>query len=330
MGFHKAERRKAKLRLALCGVSGSGKTYSALMIAQGIGGKIAMIDTENGSGELYADVCDYDVCQVTAPYTPEKYIAAIHEAEAGGYNVIIVDSLSHAWAGEGGLLDKHDAISKASRSGNSYAAWREITPLHNKLVDTILQSPCHIIASMRTKTAYEIQDENGKKAPKKVGMAPVQRDGMEYEFTVVMDLSVESHIATASKDRTGIFDGQYFKPTVETGSQLLGWLESGSGDWVPPKPAERQHEAATASINKSSRVNHGMAIYASVARAFKLDAPEASQDEIREDSYKFISESIGREICNQDDLKSLTPGEIETVTTGLKLITSKAKTGTDN
>ena len=236
MAFHKAERSKAKLRLALCAVAGSGKTYSALLIAQGLGGKIAMIDTENRSGELYAKLCDYDACQITASYTPDKYIAAIKEAEEAGYNVIIIDSLSHAWAGEGGLLDKHDEMAKASRSGNSYTAWREITPLHNRLVDTILQSPCHIIASMRSKTAYEVVDDgSGKKAPRKIGMAPVQRDGMEYEFTVVLDMSVESHIASSSKDRTGIFDGQYFKPTVETGKQLLSWLEDGDAEWQPLK-----------------------------------------------------------------------------------------------
>jgi len=239
MAFQKAERKKARLRLALCGPSGSGKTYSAILIAQGLGGKIAMIDTENGSGDLYAELGEYYTEQIRAPYEPAKYIAAIHEAEAAGFSVIIIDSLSHAWAGEGGLLDQHDKVAKASKSGNTYTAWREITPLHNRLVDAILQSPCHIISCMRTKTAYEIVEENGKKAPKKIGMAPVQRDGMEYEFTCVLDLSIDGHIATSSKDRTGIFDGKYSTPTIKTGMSLAEWLDRGVETIPEPKPAQQ-------------------------------------------------------------------------------------------
>ena len=140
--FHKAERKKSRLRLAIAGPAGSGKTYSALLIAFGIGGRVAMIDTERGSGELYAHLGDYDVCVITPPFTPEKYIEAIHEAEQAGYNVIIIDSLSHAWAGEGGLLDIHGHL--ADRSGNSWSAWRKVTPKHNQLVEAMLQSPCHI------------------------------------------------------------------------------------------------------------------------------------------------------------------------------------------
>lgn len=225
--FQRAERKKAKLRLALCAPSGGGKTYSALLLAMGLGGKIAMIDTENGSGELYSGLCEYDVERITAPYTPKKYVAAIKEAEKAGYKVLIIDGLSHAWSGEGGILDMKDAATKASRSGNSYMAWRTITPEHNNLIEAMLTSSIHIIATMRTKTAYEIVEEDGKKKPVKLGLAPVQRDGMEYEFTVVLDLSVDGHIATSSKDRTGLFDGQFMKPSAETGKMLLDWLESG-------------------------------------------------------------------------------------------------------
>lgn len=319
MGFHKAERKKAKLRLALCGVSGSGKTYSALLMAQGIGGKVAMIDTENGSGELYANLCEYDVCQITAPYTPEKYIAAIHEAESAGYNIIIIDSLSHAWAGEGGLLDKHDAISKASRSGNSYTAWREVTPIHNKLVDSILQSPCHIIASMRSKTAYEVVDDgSGKKAPKKIGMAPVQRDGMEYEFTVVMDLAVESHIATASKDRTGMFDGQYFKPSMETGKQLLGWLESGNGEWTPPIKDAAPTSSAPAQPKPVGEINQGVKVYSEIIKLFKLADAEMSNEQLTAEAYMFIGEALGRQdISAKAHLEALTGDDVALVRAAL-------------
>ena len=123
MEFKKAQRQKAKLRLALMGTSGAGKTYSALLIAQGIGGKIAMVDTEQGSGELYSNLCDYDVCSIKPPFEPQKYIDAIKSAEKAKYDVVIIDSLSHAWAGEGGLLDMHDKATTASKSKNSYVAW---------------------------------------------------------------------------------------------------------------------------------------------------------------------------------------------------------------
>ncbi len=224
--FHKAERKQAKLRLSLCGPSGSGKTLSALYIAQGLGGKIAMIDTEHKSGELYANVVDYDVATLAPPFSPQRYIELINMAEQNDFNVLILDSLSHAWTGQGGVLEMHDNACKAVH--NSFAAWREVTPQHNALVDAILGSSLHIITTMRTKTAYEIQqNEKGKTQVVKVGLAPVQRDGMEYEFTTVMDLSVDGHIATTSKDRTNLFDGQFFVPTIQTGEKLKEWLETG-------------------------------------------------------------------------------------------------------
>jgi hypothetical protein len=224
--FRKAERRKVKLRLALCGPSGSGKTYSALKIAKGMGGKIALIDTENGSGLLYCDICDYDAAEIAPPFTVEKYIGAIKEAEAAGYDVLIIDSLSHAWAGQGGLLEEVDK--RQQGRANSFAAWRAVTPMHNVLVDTILQSKMHVIVTMRAKTAYEIEkDEKGRAVPVKKGMAPIQRDGLEYEFTVVLDMDNKSHAAEAGKDRTGMFDSKFFVPDESTGQQLMQWLGLG-------------------------------------------------------------------------------------------------------
>ena len=230
--FRKAERRKAKLRLAITGPAGSGKTYGALTLAQGLGGRIAMIDTENGSGDLYADMCSYDVETLSAPYSIQKYLAAIHEAEEEGYDVLIIDSLSHAWSGEGGLLDVHSKLSAESKSGNSYVAWRKITPMHNKLIEAMLASSCHIIGTMRSKTDYaQIQNDRGRTEIRKVGLAPVQRDGMDYEFTVVFDLGMD-HTVTVSKDRTGLFDGQAFTITKDTGRTLNNWLNSGA-DNIP-------------------------------------------------------------------------------------------------
>lgn len=223
--FHRAQRKQSKIRLALMGPAGSGKSYSALQIAKGLGGKIAMIDTERGSGALYSDLVDFDVAELAPPFEPQKYIDAISAAELAGYDVLIIDSLSHAWSGPGGILDIHDRVAKAVR--NSFTAWREVTPDHNRLVDAMLGSACHVIVTLRTKTAYEVVNEGGKTKVAKIGLAPQQRDGLEYEFTVVFDLSIDGHVATATKDRTSLFDGNYFTPNAGTGIKILQWLHSG-------------------------------------------------------------------------------------------------------
>lgn len=232
MLFQKAERKKAKLRLSIDGPSGSGKTHSALLVAGGLApeGKIFLIDTERDSATLEAGkpgVPEFFHAPLEPPYTPEKYRKYIDGAVAEGAEVIIVDSLSHAWAGTGGVLDMHSTASKASR-GNSWAAWRDVTPEHNSLVDAILQAPCHVICTMRTKTAWEVvEDGKGKKVPQKIGLKPEQREGMEYEFTLVLDLALDGHVATASKDRTSRFDGRHFVPDQNTGDELRDWLEQG-------------------------------------------------------------------------------------------------------
>lgn len=228
--FRKAQRKQVKLKIGISAPSGAGKTYSALLMAYGICGdweKIAVIDTENGSAELYSNLGEYSVCSINPPFTPKKYIAAINEAVQAGFEVLIIDSLSHAWTGEGGLLDMQDKATKASKSGNSYTAWREITPEHNRLVDALLQSDIDVIVTTRAKAEYVITEDNGKKSIKKVGLAPVFRDGLEYELTVFFDMT-QDHIATASKDRTGVFDGKNFIPTAETGKTLVQWREEGS------------------------------------------------------------------------------------------------------
>lgn len=234
--FKQAVRQVAKLRLALSGPSGSGKTYSALLIASGIVPmeKVAVIDTENGSANLYANLGMYSVLTLHPPYTPKKYIEAIRAAEQEGFELVIIDSLSHAWNGEGGLLEQKDKATDAKYKGNGWAAWREVTPEYNKLIETMLNSPCHIIATMRAKTEYMQDDSSGRKRIVKVGAAPIQRDGIEYEFTVVFDLSID-HVATVNKDRTRLFDGQYFVPTPDVGKTLKQWLDA--GEPVPaPQP----------------------------------------------------------------------------------------------
>ena len=226
MAFRKAERKKAKLRLAITGPAGSGKTYGALLVAFGLSGKIAMIDTENGSGDIYSSIGDYDIDTLSAPYDPRKYIQSIHEAEKAGYDILIIDSLSHEWSGSGGCLDMQMRVTETSKSQNSYTAWAKVTPLHSALIETILASPLHIIATMRSKTEYvQSKNDKGFTEIRKVGLAPVQREGTDYEFGTVFDLT-PSHMVSVSKDRTGLFDGKIFNLSQETGKILRKWLDS--------------------------------------------------------------------------------------------------------
>lgn len=225
--FNKAVKEESKLRMAIAGPSGSGKTYTSLAIAAALanGAPIAVVDTEHGSASKYADLWGFDVANMHAPFHPDKFVAALREAEAAGYAVIILDSISHAWSGTGGVLDIVDEAAKRSKSGNTYMAWKEGTPVQNKLIDAIVQSGIHVIATMRSKTEYVLADTgNGKQAPRKVGMAPVQRDQFEYEFDVVLDMDIDNN-AIVSKTRCPALTGRVFaKPGADVADILAGWL----------------------------------------------------------------------------------------------------------
>jgi len=223
MAFQRAERKRAKARIAITGPSGSGKSMAALLIAKGLGGRIAAIDTENESLSLYSHIAEFDTQVLKAPFTPERYIGMIKEAENEKYDVIIIDSLTHEWIGEGGILETHDSM-----PGNSWANWSKVNPRHNKLIETILQSPVHVIVTLRSKTEYLQTEKNGKKEIEKAGLAPQQRDGIDYEFTLCLDVQQKNHIASASKDRTGLWDERYEKITEAHGRELLDWLEKGA------------------------------------------------------------------------------------------------------
>lgn len=227
MQFTKAIRKKSKLRLALTGPSGSGKTYSALLLAKGIGGKIAVIDTENGSASLYSNICEFDTLELKPPFAPERYIEAIQSADKAGYDILIIDSTTHEWSGSGGCLEINEHISAAKYRGNSWSAWNETTPRHRKFIDSMLQSNMHIIATGRSKTETAQTEDGGKKRVVRLGMKTEQRDGFEYEFTCVLDIVHENHYAIASKDRTGLFGGDAIIINEKTGELLAGWLESG-------------------------------------------------------------------------------------------------------
>jgi hypothetical protein len=225
MELRKSSRKKAKIRLALQGPSGSGKTYSALLIAFGLCNsyeKVAVIDTECHSSELYSHLGAFNVVNLEAPFTPEKYISAIKLCEQNGIEVIIIDSISHEWEGSGGILDTH-----AQMAGNSFTNWGKLTPRHNAFVQSILQSPCHVISTVRSKQDYVLNEKNGKQIPEKIGLKGVTREGMDYEMTTVLDLNIK-HNAAASKDRTGLFmDKPEFKVTAAIGEQILAWCQEG-------------------------------------------------------------------------------------------------------
>jgi hypothetical protein len=228
MQFTKAVRKKSKLRLALTGPSGSGKTYSALLIAKGLGGKVAVIDTEHGSASLYSDLLDFDCLELTPPYSPERYIQAIQAADKAGYDVVIVDSTTHEWSGSGGCLEINEQVAQAKYRGNTWSAWNETTPRHRKFIDSMLQCNMHVIATGRSKTETSQEEINGKKKVVKLGMKTEQRDGFEYEFTCVLDIVHENHYAIASKDRTGLFGSNPLVISEYTGKTLRDWLESGA------------------------------------------------------------------------------------------------------
>jgi KaiC/GvpD/RAD55 family RecA-like ATPase len=222
--FSKATREKIALKLAVTGPSGSGKTMSALRLASGLGKKIAVIDTENGSASLYADSVEFDVAVLEAPYTVKKYVEAIKAAQAAGYEVVVIDSLSHEWAGEGGLLDQKTAKEMAGQNG--FTAWGQLGQQHEILKTAILKSPLHIVCTMRSKQDYDMKkDANNKVVVTKLGMAPIQREGMEYEFTTVWDVDM-AHRATTTKDRTGLFTDEIAQITEEHGTRLLDWLKT--------------------------------------------------------------------------------------------------------
>lgn len=246
--FKKATKSLAKAKIALTGPSGSGKTLSSLYLAKGLGLKVAVLDTENNSASLYEDRFpgwEYFVLPMNPPYTAQKYLAGIDAAIQQGFEVLIIDSLSHVWAAEGGLLQQKEALD--SRGGNSFTNWGAITKLYEQLKSKILFSPIHVIVTMRSKQEYILeQTDKGKQAPKKVGLAPIMRDGMEYEFTVVFDIGMD-HQFMVSKDRTGLFDGVVATIDSETGTQIKEWLAAAPPplpppEDQPPKPEDEKQE----------------------------------------------------------------------------------------
>lgn len=253
--FKKAIKSESKLRLAIAGPSGSGKTFTALAVATALadGRPVALVDTEHGSASKYADLFGFDVAEMHPPFHPDKFGQAITEAAAAGYAVIILDSLTHAWNGTGGMLDLVDEIAKRKGAGNTFAAWKDATPIQNRLIDAIVGAPIHVIATMRSKQDYaQDKDEKGRTVIRKVGMAPQQRDGFEYEFDVFVDLDID-HNGIVSKTRCpALTDRVFAKP----GKDLAGIL----GEWLKgapvAEPTAPRIEAPTQAAHRNGNGHH--------------------------------------------------------------------------
>jgi hypothetical protein len=249
--FRRAVKYDAKLRFAICGPSGSGKTYTLLQLATELGGPVALIDTERGSASKYADLFEFDVLELES-YDPARLIEFIDEAARIGYRVLCIDSLSHFWIGKDGELDKVDRAARRMQAPNSFAAWKQVTPLHNALIDKIVSAPLHVLASMRAKTEWILDrdERTGKTVPRKVGLAPVMRDGIEYEFDVCGDMDQENTLLITKSRCPKLAGGVFPKP----GKEVKEWLGGAPSEKVEPEP-ERETPVTPVEPKKNGAVN---------------------------------------------------------------------------
>jgi hypothetical protein len=313
MKIIKAVRQKVFMKVGISGPSGSGKTWAALGIAKGMSedGRVLVIDSENGSASFYSGSTDepgqwaFDTIPLKAPFTPESYIEAVNAAVDAGYSVVVIDSLSHEWASSGGILDAKAA--KDARGGNSFTNWNGLKQVHNSFIEALLQAQIHVIATLRSKTEYVLEtvNKNGRdtQAPRRVGMAPVSSDGIEYEFTAVFDLDRNSHMAIASKDRTGMFGNQSFFLNAKVGKQLKEWRDGGAVEAHPapvpetqaaapiplkPQPKARKKKAdepvADASISNVTIANEQLIRLESLVANYKV-SPHALADYLLSKGY---------------------------------------------
>jgi hypothetical protein len=253
----KAEKRRVKLKMAVQGPSGSGKTWGSLSLVRNLwpDAKICVIDAENESASLYADRFDFDTIDLEPPFHTDRYIACIQAAVKAGYDVAIIDTITHQWDGEGGILRRKEEMDR--RGGNSFTNFSTFTPEHERFKNAILQSPIHVIATMRSKQEYSLQqNDKGKQTPVKMGMAPIQRDGMDYEFAIVFDVQ-GNHMATASKDRTSLFTGRTVDlADPDTALALRTWLDSGTASLpTPPVSGAASYTQAANTTAKNTPIS---------------------------------------------------------------------------
>lgn len=256
---HKAEKQRVKLKMAVQGPSGSGKTFGALSLARNLWpkAKICLIDSENESASLYADSFDFDTIPLGPPFETDRYLECIQIAVDGGYDVVILDSITPQWDGEGGILRRKEEMDRRPGS-NGYANWASFTPEHERFKQALQQSPIHLIATMRSKQDYILTaNDKGKQIPKKVGMAPIQRDQMDYEFTLVFDVEMD-HKGSASKDRTGLFNEKIVDlASPKTAKLLRDWLDKGKEVPAPAAADPSQPDSTTQADTMTSSSNSG-------------------------------------------------------------------------
>ena len=298
MAFQKAVKTKAKLRMAIAGPSGSGKTFSALKIATAMGGPIALVDTEHGSASKYADLFNFDVLDLEGDFHPNHLIDAIAEAEAGGYNLVIVDSLSHFWNGPGGVLEIKEKFAK-QKGFNDYTAWGPAGEIQARLIEAITGSKLHVIATMRSKTAHEVQkDSDGRTKIVKLGMQPIQRDGTEYEFDVLLDMDIHNNAVVGKTRCVALTNEVFSKPGQEIADILSAWLTG-----APPPdrrtPAQLKKDAGTRVMERLAEIG------VNVTKDFPISAALASLN------VQWAGE-IGAAFAAQDWAKALTVDMSET------------------
>lgn len=267
LAFTRATKQAAKARIALEGPSGSGKTYTALTTARALGQQVALIDTEHRSASLYADEFAFDALALDS-YDPQLLIQALGAAASGGYDVVVIDSLSHFWMGSDGMLEQVDKAAKRSAGGNTFGGWKEMRPVERKMIEAMLAYPGHLIATMRTKTEWVIEEnDRGKKVPRKIGLKAEQREGLEYEFTLVASLDQDNTLVV-TKSRCKTLAGAVInRPTEEFGRTMLAWLEDGEAG---PTPVEIRDEVTD---NPEATYDELVSIYRKADRHGLLAAP---------------------------------------------------------
>lgn len=318
--IRRAERKRARLRFAVCAASNGGKTWTSIELAFGIveellarnelsgtlEGKVGLVDTERRSGELYAHLGPYDVIELGPPYTVERYVGAMQALERAGVAVIILDSISHAWAGPGGvlaLLDRFEDKQRFSAFGST------VNPAQDEFVDAMLRSPCHVIATMRSKTAWVLEDKQTRsgstvKAPRRIGMAPIQRPGIEYEFTTLVDLDTTTHKATVVKNRCPVFaDWMPKLLTREHGRALAAWMLEGAPeaapavDGTPEERCEAGVAAALRAIERCTTVPDLARVFDEAQKAARGFAAVLSPEKIRPWIDQLVSAKDARKIA---------------------------------
>lgn len=294
MAFIKAVRENIWSKVLLIAPSGGGKSYSSLLLASGMvkaneektGKKerIAFIGTESSRDKYYANEFDYDILQISAPYTPEKYIDAIQMAIDAEYKFLVIDSTTHEWSGTGGCLEIHSKI-----PGNSYTAWQKVTPRHNAFLDAMIETPIHVIATVRGKDEYVLEEVNGKTVPRKVALGYSQRDGLEYLFTTSFVVEQDSHVASAVKDNTHIFENVNSVLSTKHGEELYKWATSGDLE-EKTKVLESSKEEGKKIMVEAEKKDAGVEVKEEVkVEEVKTISAKEALDGITEESKRLMS-----------------------------------------